>query len=491
MAETGGSPRSPLVGPTLGGRAFYLCVLVIIAAAITRSAISTRLDDFTLDEGYHIVAGVSYVQRADFRINPEHPPLVKLWVGSVVSALGFRLGPLREFNDKESERAFVDEAVYVQNDPEILQEHARLAMFALNGLLLAFFALALRYAFDSAVAIATLLCLAIDPTIAAHLPVVMTDLPVALLAACAVTFGARAFVDWRGRDLAACALALGLTLATKHSALVFGVILVVAGLTLAFVVPRSRPGDTRWRRLGQVAIVLVGASLILWGGYRFRFTESPGAAETFNRPLAAKIADLHSPLKRAVLTDIALAHLLPRAYIWGLADTLRGGVEGRVETRLVFGKPHFESPLYFFPGVIAVKLPLGLSLLLLTGLVAFVARRLPARWDFPVAFVLASAVFYLVVLAHGASYGGMRHALPAAVLLTVFAGLAVHAVLVLGRRWLQVVVALAFSAAAISAVPVLRPWEYYNELVGGSEHAYLYFNDDGVDAKAKKNTREK
>ena len=27
----------------------------------------------------------------------------------------------------------------------------------------------------------------------------------------------------------------------------------------------------------------------------------------------------------------------------------------------------------------------------------------------------------------------------------------------------------------------MRPWEYYNELVGGSKRAYRYFNDEGVD----------
>jgi hypothetical protein len=60
---------------------------LLICGAVVRSAIATRFDDFTIDEPYHIVAGVSYVQRADFRINPEHPPLVKLWVGSIISAL--------------------------------------------------------------------------------------------------------------------------------------------------------------------------------------------------------------------------------------------------------------------------------------------------------------------------------------------------------------------------------------------------------------------
>jgi len=53
----------------LSFRRFLLLVVGIILAATLRSAIATRLDSFTLDEGYHFVAGVSYIQRADFRIN--------------------------------------------------------------------------------------------------------------------------------------------------------------------------------------------------------------------------------------------------------------------------------------------------------------------------------------------------------------------------------------------------------------------------------------
>jgi hypothetical protein len=94
------NPASPATSNdpqvVLGFRLFLLLVVAIILAAVLRSAIATRLDSFTLDEGYHIVAGVSYLQRADFRINPEHPPLVKLWVGSFISVLGFHLSPFRE-----------------------------------------------------------------------------------------------------------------------------------------------------------------------------------------------------------------------------------------------------------------------------------------------------------------------------------------------------------------------------------------------------------
>ena len=61
--------------------------------------------------------------------------------------------------------------------------------------------------------------LVIDPTVAAHWPVVMTDLPVALLSATAILLrDARFRANGSGPILAACSLFLGLALAAKHSA---------------------------------------------------------------------------------------------------------------------------------------------------------------------------------------------------------------------------------------------------------------------------------
>jgi len=45
----------------------------------------------------------------------------------------------------------------------------------------------------------------------------------------------------------------------------------------------------------------------------------------------------------------------------------------------------------------------------------------------------------------------------------------------------QLSAALAVCAALLTAVPVVRPWEYFNELAGGPAGSYRYFNDEGVD----------
>src|SRR5271163_899115 len=267
---------------------FLWIVLLLVGLGILRSAITTRLDGFTIDEAYHIAAGVSNVKYRDFRINPEQPPLVKLWVGSVIVATGFHMDPLRQFSDKPDERKFTQELVFQENDPDSVQRRARTAVFVLNVLLLICLTFAIKKTFSAGVALGALLFLIIDPTVAAHWPVVMTDLPVALLSATAIVLATLAFRDWIWTDLAACSLFLGLALAAKHSAPVVLLSVALIGTWLAFWPPVQQVGDSRSRRLLKVGAVLAGAMTILWGFYFFRYAETRGGQEAFNRPLADK-----------------------------------------------------------------------------------------------------------------------------------------------------------------------------------------------------------
>jgi hypothetical protein len=466
----------------IGPRLFFVLLLLLVGGAILRSAIATRLDGFTFDEAYHIAAGTSYVQRGDFRLNPEHPPLVKLWIGSFMAAAGFHLSAFRPFNDKHDERTFAEEDVYFRNNADSVQRYARMAMWVLNGLLLVALGVALRKAVGAAVAVGTVLFLAIDPTVAANLPVVMTDLPVALLAATAVVLGSIAFRTWAWRDLVWCSLALGLALGAKHSGPIFAGFLGVAGFLLALLPSPDQPRRLYLRRMGKVSVVLFGALFVLWGLYFFRFRESQTQDEVFNRPLKDKIADVNSGSYRFALEELKASHVVPRAYVWGLADVIRGGLEGRTESQLAFGRLFYKRvPRYFFPGVIAVKVPIGLSLLSILGIVLLLRGRMPRGMRTPSILLFAAASWFFFVLSSGATYGGVRHALPLLVFWSIAGGFAVHAALASSSRALKGLVGVLLLVALASALPVMRPWEYYNELVGGPAHAYLYFDDEGVD----------
>jgi hypothetical protein len=228
--------------------------------------------------------------------------------------------------------------------------------------------------------------------------------------------------------------------------------------------------------------LLAGALAVLWGCYFFRYAVSNAGQEVFNRPLASKIEDVHARSYRAVLTAMAKTHVVPRAYIWGFADTIRAGLEGRYDTITAFGRAYLgKGPHYFFPAMIFLKLPIGSAVLVLLGLFLFFARRLPAEHRSGLSIVFAAFLVFLLVLVFGQTYAGIRHALPVVVLLYIFGGVAISATFVSPSRVFRIAVVVALLAAAASAVPVTRPWEYFNAFAGGTKNAYLYFGDEGLD----------
>jgi len=461
---------------------FFLILVGLIGGAILRSSIATRLDSFTYDEAYHVGAGAAYIQTGDFRLNPEHPPLVKLWTGAFVSGV-YILSPYRTLADKVDEREFVENDVYNNNDSDLIKIRSRMAMFALNGLLLFLFALAARRVFGDIIALSAAAFLAIDPTVAAHLPVVMTDLPVALTSATAVLLGVQAFRSWGTVDLILAALSLGLTLSAKHSAVITLIAVAVIGFLMVAFLGKDTKMNLRLRRLASVAAVLIGAVIILWSFYLFRFSESPNTNEDqFNRTLAEKISDVKTPLYRTGLQAMSEWYLFPRSYTWGMADTIRAGAEGRVGSALAFGKLYYgKAPRFYFPGAIAVKVPLGLLLLTLVGAAFLLMRRMPQEFLLPFLALFGFSILFLIFLVKGSSYGGIRHALPVFPLLALLASVAAYEAIKSRSYLLSGTVAAALIAALISAVPVVRPWEYFNETVGGTANGHRYFDDEGVD----------
>src|SRR5262245_61126458 len=126
---TRAEPRNALRGRS--HLAFLAMVLAIIVAGSLRSAWSTRLDSFAIDEGWHVIAGVSYERHGAFWLNPEHPPLVKRWIAAFVGG-DVKLPALPRLHDKDGERDFVDHVLYEQNDFERIQARVRVAMLAFN-----------------------------------------------------------------------------------------------------------------------------------------------------------------------------------------------------------------------------------------------------------------------------------------------------------------------------------------------------------------------
>jgi len=469
-------------------------LLALVGLAVARSAWGTRLDSFTVDEPYHVVAGVSYLRTGDFRLNPEHPPLVKLWVAAWMPE-SFRLPPFVPLADKPAERDLTEETVFLDNDARAVQARARLALWSFHGVLLLALGLLLWRACGLAWAAGTLAFLALEPTVGAHLPVVMTDLPLALTLAIAAVAGGLAVSTWSWRWIAGFGMAMGLALAAKHSAIagIAGIVVVTAIVALASA---RRDG---WRRtagrLARLAAACALAWLVLWACYGLRFHAGRDGSDAFNRPMADKVADLNLASWRGVIGFADRWHLAPRAYLWGLADTVRAGVEGRGQiSHLVLGRKYLgRAPLHFWPAVVVTKVPLALLAMALLGAALLARAALPPPARLVLWSVLGMAGMHLLALMRSAgTYAGVRHALPIVLALAVLAGAAVSVPLtrlrlsaaIAPRRAWQLAVAPPLLLLLLAAGMTLREprlWEYHNELAGGTAGAYRQFSNEGLD----------
>ena len=126
---------------------------------------------------------------------------------------------------------------------------------------------------------------------------------------------------------------------------------------------------------------------------------------------------------------MARTHFMPRSYLWGLADILHVGVEGRVTPIFFMNRLYMErAPFYFFPTVVLIKVPLGLTALALLGVVLVLLQRRagrppdsrgtpalltaigPARSRLLVILLFGGLLLFMLIKGTS-SYAGMRHAL--------------------------------------------------------------------------------
>ncbi len=471
-------------------------LLVLVGLAVLRSWYGTRLDSFNADEPYHIVSGISYVQTGDFRLNPEHPPLTKLWVGLWQS--DFMLRQFKPLNDKYEERNFLEETMYFDNDYYRSQSQARAAMWVFNGTLTLCLLLLVWHVWTYASAVIVGVFLALEPSVSTHMPVVMTDLPLSLSLAVVVMVAIRFAIVWSWTWTLVLGLATGVALGSKFSAIPALLALYIALSLIALKPVFNKHWKTVTQRLGKLTLAGLIGIVLLWSCYGFQNHATPDGTDPFNRTLAAKIDDLSTPALKSVLNTMDHLNVLPKPYLWGLADTAKAGVEGRGRARtFIYGTMYKgEIPWFYWPSILLSKLPIPLLLLFVISVVILLYQALRtgmrnqdaneddredryilARSSL-IIFALLSA--YLVTLMSSqATYGGIRHAMPLVLMMALLIGLAAS-VINWHRRIVWIPMVALFSLTLTMTITEKRTWEYHNETVGGTENAYRYFVNEGL-----------
>src|SRR3989442_3595950 len=206
--------------------------LALLAALFLQGLIFIGESSQTSDEAAHIAAGYSYLKTADFRLNPEHPPLIKEWAALplLLLDLQFPWGPLwNQAEEWNIGRVFVHEN-RLPNDTILLL--GRLPVLLLSLLLGWFLFRWGRTLFGARGALLGLSLYVLVPNVVAVSRLVTTDLGVTLF----MFLSVYALWAWSERPspgrLALCGLMVGGALASKFTSLWLLPILGTLGLAL-------------------------------------------------------------------------------------------------------------------------------------------------------------------------------------------------------------------------------------------------------------------
>jgi hypothetical protein len=453
----------------------------LLSMLFLQLVLSVRLGSQTWDEGNHIFAGYRSWTNADFGLNPEHPPLVKLLATLPLLRLPLQTPPLEDRYFKVE--AFLDGKEFLyQNDAEMILFRTRIAVAILALLLSLLVFLAAKEMFGTGAAFVALSLLVFEPTLLAHGAVVATDVGLSCFMFATVYSFYRFVKVPSVTRLIIVGVCAGLALATKHTGLLVFPMLILLAICELLRNRQVKDGGTtapaKTKPAARLAVALIVSSFIavvvLWAFYGFRYTARP-AGQRLNPSLVEFTQQLKPHEAKAILT-VARWRLLPESYLFGLADVR---VVADSMQSYVLGKVYPHGVWFYFPVAFAIKSTLAFLILLLLAGGAVATRKLKQSRE--ILFLTIPPVFHLAVSMSSGLNIGVRHILPLYVFLSVLIGGAALALVRSNRRW-RYAIALLLFFHALSSLRVFPTYiAYANELWGGPADTYKYLSDSNTD----------
>lgn len=433
--------------------------------------LSVRRESQTWDEGNHIYTGYRSWTHGDYGLNPEHPPLVKLFVTLPLLWSQPKSPTLEERFFKEDAFLRGKEFLYQNNPDKILaQTRTFAALLTLLAALIVFFGT--REMFGTGAAFIALTLLTFDPNLLAHGALITTDIGLACFMFLSVYMFYRYVKSPSVLRLIVAGVAVGLVLAAKHTGLLVLPILFLLALCELFF------GENRGRRalklLGVLTLIALIGWVVLWSTYRFHYDARPGGLQ-LNPPLAAYVEGL-KPYEAWPIRTAARFHLLPESYLYGLVDVK---LTANYYTSYVLGKVYAHNVWFYFPVAFLIKSTIGVLALFLLSLGVIATRRLNHGRE--ILFLSVPVIFYLIIALTVGMNIGVRHILVVYVFLYVLIGGAAYALIRKNRKWIYVVgvLLLVHAASSVRAFPTYIP--YANELWGGPSQTHKYLTDSNSD----------
>ena len=469
-------------------------VLVIFAAVYLALTVgSYRNESATVDEPQHLVAGYAMLRAHDYRIDPEHPPFLRMWAALPLLAMReIKLDTNSPYWHTADQWRFCHQFLFQDNDADRLLFRARF-MVALLGVLLGVLVFAWArqlFGFWPAVIVLGLDCT--EPNLLAHSGLVTTDLGATCFSFGAVYFAWRIGREFNVGNLVGLAVFFALAQVSKYSALLLCPIL----LALLFV-RALNPAPWSWK-LGQpklitgrvskglmAALTFAGVLVIsyaaLWAVYAFRYAPTTAGIERAQFVVSDE-AQRRLPHLTRFMQWADEHRLVPNACAQGFTSM---ALTTQQRSAYLLGEFSDRGWWYYFPLAFLIKTPVALLAMAVIGLALCPTSRTTTRVD--ALFVLGPPVVYFGVAMGGHLDIGLRHILVVYPFVLLLAGWTITALWPSSasrhwRPWRGLVLAV-FCSIQLAEFAAIYPYclAFFNASVGGARHGADYLVDSNLD----------
>jgi hypothetical protein len=468
-----------------------LTVVTTISAAIvillffTCCVRTAKNDSVTWDESQHLYSGWLSWEHGDFGYNPEVPPLVKMWdaiplLHRDIKQPAFTGAPFKK------EGFVLGQRFLAANGIDRTLIPARIMASLLTALLATLLFFCAKEMFGDKPALFALLLFCLDPNFLAHGAYVTTDIGASFTMLAAIY----AFYRYVKRPtigrIITVGFAVGLTMTAKFTGVfIVPILCLIAAIDYwlskneakdkATSEAASSKSPSPRQMITAIAVALAIGVGCIWTIYHFRYAARPVPLQ-LNPTSEQYLQSLASPMTRGVLTTVGKLHLLPEAYIYGLADTK---ISAGDLPSYFFGRDYPGAPHWYFPAAFVIKSTLPFLILFGLTMVTVLRGRWPMRRE--IVFLTVAPIF-IFLLSTSSSLGiGYRHLFPMFPMLYILiAGCAAHLVSRNPKFVYGFVVLLLWQfVTTVTARPGLLA--YANEAWGGPSKTHLFLSDSNVD----------
>ncbi len=371
----------------------WAAAVLIAAVSFVFMSIASRGDSAIMDELAHIPAGYGYVNQLDYRLNPEHPPLLK-----AIAAFPLLFENVRFPTENSAWQTDINgqwemgaEFLYQsENDADHIVRVARMGPMLLTAILILLIYAWAKELLGKFWALVPTFLFAFSPTVLAHGHYVTTDVAAAFGVVAATYYFMKFLLAPSRRHLFYAGLSFGAAELLKFSTVLlvpYFIILIAAFYAASVIRDREKTKD-RFRRFAVRAfryirslifIFVIGYVLVVYPVY-FLFTanypihrQGSDTQVTLTSFAGGETAAGHlcKPLRCVANLDIWMAKnpvTRPFAeYLLGVLMVIQRSAGGN--TNYFLGKVSATGSHLYFPIVYLLKEPLPALILVLLGLV--------------------------------------------------------------------------------------------------------------------------